>query len=283
MNLSRIFIERPVMTALVCFAILLFGVIGFPRAAGGRAAQRGLPHHSGERRPCPAPARRPWRRRWPRRSSASFPPSPAFQPMSSVNSQGSTSITVQFTLEPQDRRRGAGHPGGHRARRRAAAHQHAAPAFLPEGESGGAADHLPGARFRHAAASTRWTNTPRPCWPQRISMVGGVSRVQVFGAQKYAVRVQVDPDQLAAHNIGIDEVQTAIATSNTNLPTGTAGWRQAGLHHPIQRHAAERRRIPADHRGLPQRRAGAAGAARQRARRRGERQGGRAGTTTATP
>ena len=55
---------------------------------------------------------------------------------------------------------------------------------------------------------------------QRISMISGVSRVQVFGAQKYAVRVQVDPDALAARNIGIDEVQRAIQTSNTNLPTG---------------------------------------------------------------
>ena len=42
----------------------------------------------------------------------------------------------------------------------------------------------------------------------RISMVGGVSRVQVYGEQKYAVRVQVDPDRLAAHNIGLDEVRT---------------------------------------------------------------------------
>ena len=51
-------------------------------------------------------------------------------------------------------------------------------------------------------------------------MVSGVARVQVYGEQKYAVRVQVDPDKLAAHNIGIDEVQAAIASSNTNLPTG---------------------------------------------------------------
>src|ERR1019366_8209582 len=55
---------------------------------------------------------------------------------------------------------------------------------------------------------------------QPISMVGGVSQVQVLGDQKYAVRIQVDPDQLAAHNIGIDEVQKAISSSNTNLPTG---------------------------------------------------------------
>ncbi len=55
---------------------------------------------------------------------------------------------------------------------------------------------------------------------QRISMVSGVARVQVYGEQKYAVRVQVDPNQLGVHNIGIDEVQAAIASSNTNLPTG---------------------------------------------------------------
>ena len=55
---------------------------------------------------------------------------------------------------------------------------------------------------------------------QRLSMVGGVSRVQVYGAQKYAVRVQVDPEQLAARDIGIDDVQKAIGLANTNLPTG---------------------------------------------------------------
>jgi HAE1 family hydrophobic/amphiphilic exporter-1 len=55
---------------------------------------------------------------------------------------------------------------------------------------------------------------------QRISMVSGVSRVNIFGAQKYGVRVQVDPDRLAVQSIGIDEVQKAIASSNTNLPTG---------------------------------------------------------------
>ncbi len=46
---------------------------------------------------------------------------------------------------------------------------------------------------------------------QRISMVSGVSRVIVYGSQKYAVRVQLDPDALAARNVGIDEVQRAIA------------------------------------------------------------------------
>src|SRR5437868_14291555 len=55
---------------------------------------------------------------------------------------------------------------------------------------------------------------------QRISSISGVSRVQIFGAQKYAVRIQVDPDRLAAHQVGIDEVQRAVQQNNVNLPTG---------------------------------------------------------------
>jgi HAE1 family hydrophobic/amphiphilic exporter-1 len=56
---------------------------------------------------------------------------------------------------------------------------------------------------------------------QRISMVSGVAQVQVFGAQKYSVRAQVDPKKLAAYQIGIDEVEAAIQNANVNLPTGT--------------------------------------------------------------
>jgi HAE1 family hydrophobic/amphiphilic exporter-1 len=56
---------------------------------------------------------------------------------------------------------------------------------------------------------------------QRISTITGVAQVQVFGSQKYAVRVQVDPSKLATLGIGIDEVQRAIAQQNVNLPTGT--------------------------------------------------------------
>ena len=56
---------------------------------------------------------------------------------------------------------------------------------------------------------------------QRISTISGVAQVQVFGSQKYAVRVQLDPSALATLGIGIDEVQKALAESNVNLPTGT--------------------------------------------------------------
>ena len=56
---------------------------------------------------------------------------------------------------------------------------------------------------------------------QRISTISGVAQVQVFGQQKYAVRVQVDPNALAARGVGINEVEAAVSQANVNLPTGT--------------------------------------------------------------
>jgi hydrophobic/amphiphilic exporter-1 (mainly G- bacteria), HAE1 family len=56
---------------------------------------------------------------------------------------------------------------------------------------------------------------------QQLSMIPGVAQVQVFGASKFAVRVDVDPNKLAAQQIGIDEVAQAIQAGNTNLPVGS--------------------------------------------------------------
>ncbi|MBZ5503471.1 MAG: efflux RND transporter permease subunit, partial [Acidobacteriia bacterium] len=56
---------------------------------------------------------------------------------------------------------------------------------------------------------------------QRISMVKGVAQVRIFGSQKYAVRIQLDPQALAARQVGIDEVTAAVRNSNVNMPTGT--------------------------------------------------------------
>ncbi len=55
---------------------------------------------------------------------------------------------------------------------------------------------------------------------QRISMISGVAQVSVYGSQKYAVRIQLDPRALASRGIGIDEVANAVTTANVNLPTG---------------------------------------------------------------
>jgi hydrophobe/amphiphile efflux-1 (HAE1) family protein len=60
---------------------------------------------------------------------------------------------------------------------------------------------------------------------RRISMVGGVAQVQVFGSKKYAVRVQADPDRLASREVGLEEVRDALSHQNVNLPAGSLyGW-----------------------------------------------------------
>jgi HAE1 family hydrophobic/amphiphilic exporter-1 len=67
---------------------------------------------------------------------------------------------------------------------------------------------------------------------QRISMINGVAQVSVYGSQKYAVRVQLNPNQLATRGISIDDVVQAVNTGNSNLATGTLSGNQQTL--PIQ-------------------------------------------------
>ncbi len=55
---------------------------------------------------------------------------------------------------------------------------------------------------------------------QRLSTITGVAQLQVYGSQKYAVRIQLDPQALAARKIGLNEVVDAITSGNANLPTG---------------------------------------------------------------
>ena len=218
MNLSRLFIERPVMTVLVCFAILLFGVIAFralPVAALPSVdyptiqVTAALPGASPET--MASTVATPLERE--------FSTIAGIQSMNSVNEQSSTQITVQFDLSrnidaaAQDIQAHIASAGGHlpSSMPRPPSYQKVNPAEQPIIYMSLSSETLP------LYTVTDYADT---LLAQRLSMVSGVSRVQVYGEQKYAVRVQVDPNQLAIHNIGIDEVQRAISSSNTNLPTG---------------------------------------------------------------
>jgi HAE1 family hydrophobic/amphiphilic exporter-1 len=55
---------------------------------------------------------------------------------------------------------------------------------------------------------------------QRISQLAGVAQVNVFGAQKYAVRIQANPEALASKGIGLDDLRNAVAAANSNTPVG---------------------------------------------------------------
>ena len=63
---------------------------------------------------------------------------------------------------------------------------------------------------------------------QRISMLPGISQVQVYGAQKRAVRIQANPEALASKGLSFDDVQTAVAAANTITPVGQLNGNQVG-------------------------------------------------------
>jgi len=218
MNLSRIFIERPVMTALVTFAILLFGVVAYralPVAALPSVdyptivVNAGLPGASPET--MASSVATPLERE--------FSTIAGISTMSSTNSQGSTSITVQFTLDrnidaaAQDIQAAISKAGGQLPANmpRPPSYQKTNPAEQPVLYLALTSKTLPLYTVDEYAETLL---------AQRISMASGVSRVQVFGAQKYAVRVQLNPDALTARGIGVDEVTRAIQQSNVNLPVG---------------------------------------------------------------
>jgi HAE1 family hydrophobic/amphiphilic exporter-1 len=139
--------------------------------------------------------------------------------MNSTNAQGTTAITIQFAL---DRDIDAAAQDVQSAISKAAA---TLPVTMPRPPSYEKVNPA-----QEPIVYLALTSSTLPLYTvneyadtllaQRISMVTGVSRVIVYGAQKYAVRVQLDPDELAARNIGVDEVQRAVQQSNTNLPVG---------------------------------------------------------------
>jgi hydrophobic/amphiphilic exporter-1 (mainly G- bacteria), HAE1 family len=225
-HFSRIFIERPIMTTLVVFAILLFGIVayrGLPVAALPSVdyptiqVTAGLPGADPETMA----------------SSVATPLEREFSTiagvklMSSTNTQGSSTVTVQFDLSrkidaaAQDIQAAISRAGGR------------LPPNMPRPPSYVKVNPAEQPIFYVSLTSSTvpfYTidEYAETMMAQRLSMVSGVSTVQVFGAQKYAVRVQVDPGQLAERGVGIDDVQRAIEQGNTNLPTGRLdGQRQA--------------------------------------------------------
>ena len=65
---------------------------------------------------------------------------------------------------------------------------------------------------------------------QRISMVPGVAQVNVLGSQKFAVRVKANPDKLASHGMGINELADALRSWNVNLPVGTLWGKERAMN-----------------------------------------------------
>jgi HAE1 family hydrophobic/amphiphilic exporter-1 len=215
MHFSRIFIERPIMTTLVTFAILLFGIVGF-RALPVAA----LP--SVDYPTIQVVASQPGANPETMASSIATPLEreistiAGVRSISSSNAQGVTAITIQFALDRDV-------DAAAQDVQSAIAQAILPPMPRPPSYAKQNPSEQPILYFAlNSSTLPLYTvnEYAETALAQRISTVSGVSRVQIFGAQKYAVRIQADPDKLAAHRVGIDEVQRAVQQSNVNLPTG---------------------------------------------------------------
>jgi len=217
MSISDLFIRRPVTTTLIMGGIIVFGILGYRHLPVSDLPNVDFPTLL-------VSASLPGANPETMASAVATPLEKQFSTiagldqMTSTSAQGSTSIVLQFTLD----------------RDIDAAAQDVQAAIsktmnqLPR-------DILPPSyqKVNPADSPILYVALTSPSLPlstideygqtflaQRISMVQGVAQVQVYGAQKYAVRIQLDPRALASRGIGIDEVASAVRNANVNLPTG---------------------------------------------------------------
>jgi len=219
MQLSELCIRRPVMTTLLMAALLIFGVIAYRALPVSElpnvdfptiAVSASLPGASPET--MAAAVATPL--------ESQFSTIAGLDSMTSTSAQGSTAITLQFTLERDiDAAAQDVQAAISAAQRRLPADMPAPPSFRKVNPADFPIFYLVlQSRTLPLSTVNEYAET---LLAQRLSTITGVAQVQIYGSQKYAVRVQADPDQLAARGIGLDEVQKAIEQGNVNRPLGS--------------------------------------------------------------
>ncbi len=218
MNIAEIFIKRPVMTTLVMAGILIFGIMGYRLLSVSDLPNVDFPTIQ-------VAAQLPGASPETMASSVATPLERQFSTiagldnMSSTSSQGSTAITLQFNLSRNLDGAALDVQSAISAAGRQLPPDMPAP---PSYQKVNPADQ-PVIYLTLTSATMPLSDLDEygeTMMAQRISTVSGVAQVQVYGPQKYAVRVQLDPQKLAARGIGIDEVSQAVQNANVNLPTG---------------------------------------------------------------
>ncbi|HKW37291.1 MAG TPA: efflux RND transporter permease subunit [Burkholderiales bacterium] len=219
MNFCELFVRRPVMTVLVMTGILIFGLAGYRLLPVSTLPNVDFPTIQ-------VTAELPGASPETMASAVAtvlerqFSTIAGVDEMSSVSGQGITRVTIQFSLDRDiDAAAQDVNSAIASAARQLPATMPAPPSFRKVNPADFPVYYLAlTSQTMPLSAVDEYAET---YLAQRISTINGVAQVQVFGQQKYAVRVQVDPNALAARGVGINEVETAIAQANVNLPTGT--------------------------------------------------------------
>jgi len=218
MNLPELCIRRPVMTTLLTAALCLFGAmayrllpvsdlpnVDFPTIVVNATLPGATPETMASAVATPI--------------EQQLSTIAGIDSMTSVSTLGNTQITLQFALErnidaaAQDVQASIA-----AVQRRLPSDMPAPPSFRKTNPADQPVLYLSlSSPTLTLSAVDEYAET---MLSQRISTIDGVSQVQVYGAQKFAVRVRMDPRLLAARGVTLDEVRSALSAHNVNLPTG---------------------------------------------------------------
>jgi hydrophobic/amphiphilic exporter-1 (mainly G- bacteria), HAE1 family len=219
MTIAEPFIKRPIMTTLVMTAILLFGLLGYRSLAVSDLPNVDFPTiQVGANLPGANPDTMAAAVATPLEKQ--FSTIAGIDSMTSTSTLGTTSITLQFDLSrnidgaAQDVQAAIARAGG-----QLPPNMPTPPTFQKVNPADQPVYFM--ALSSHTLPLYTVDQYAETMLGQRISMVKGVAQVQVFGAQKYAVRIDLDPQAMASRQIGIDEVNASVQNANVNLPTGT--------------------------------------------------------------
>ena len=217
MNFTTLFIKRPVMTTLVMIGILVFGIVAYRQLPVSDLPNVDFPTIT-------VTAMLPGTSPQTMAATVATPLEKSFSTiagidnMTSTSSLGQSQIVVQFALDrnvdaaAQDVQASIAQtlrqlPQGIIP----PSYQKTNPADAPIMTLALTSTEVPLSTLDEYGETTI---------AQRLSMVGGVAQVLVYGAQKYAVRLQMDPSALATRGIALEDVATAVTNQNVNLPTG---------------------------------------------------------------
>ncbi|MGC1839102.1 MAG: efflux RND transporter permease subunit, partial [Candidatus Acidiferrales bacterium] len=219
MQIAENFIKRPVMTCLVMAAVLIFGIVAYRNLAVSDLPNVDFPTITVSANLAGASPET-------MASAIATPLEKQFTTIAGLDSMTSTSAlgTTQITLQFDLSRSIDGAAQDVQAAITAAANQ--LPPNMPTPPTFRKVNPADSPVLYMAATSatlplSEVDQYAETLLGEQISMVSGVAQVFVYGSTPYAVRIQLDPKELASRQIGIDEAEQAVQNANVNLPTGT--------------------------------------------------------------
>ena len=219
MSIPALFIRRPVMTTLVMLAILIFGIVGYLQLPVSDLPSVDYPTiNVSASLPGASPETMASAVATPLEKQISI--IPGVDSMSSISSLGSAQITIQFSLDRDiDAAAEDVNAAISRAAKQLPPNMPAPPSYRKVNPADAPVLFI--AMSSPTLPLSTVDNYAENLLAQEISMVSGVAQVGVYGSQQYAVRIQVDPNKLAAFGLGIDQVEQAVQAGNVNQPLGT--------------------------------------------------------------